>query len=100
MDFSEINTLTQTALTELVLASIWSNSQYAKLATTTKNLIIGLDEFQNISLKIRTESSKEWIKKLLNLKVGESTTIENLRMGTLYIDRPILLNQTHGDTSS
>lgn len=151
LDFSEIDTLTQTALAELVLASIWRNSQYTRLDASPKNLIIVLDEFQNLSLKkdavlqnmlregrkfginlvlatqtlgafskdiltlleqtatklyfrpaqnealkisktIANENPKEWAKKLLTLKIGESIAVGNLCVNGLHIDRPVLLN--------
>ena len=72
----------------------FSKDILALLAQTATKLYFRLaqNEALKISKSIGTEGSKEWIKKLLNLKVCESTAIENLRMGTLYIDCPILFN--------
>lgn len=151
LDFSEIDSITQTTLAELVLVSIWRNAQYTRPNSPTKKLIIVLDEFQNLSLKkdsvlqnmlregrkfginlvlatqtlgafskdilalldqtatklyfrpaqnealkiskaIAGETPKEWVKKLLTLKIGESIAVGNLCVNGLHIDRPILLN--------
>lgn len=51
LDFSEVDESTKISLSELTLSSIWRNAQYGNLKTFTKNLIIILDEFQNLSLK-------------------------------------------------
>lgn len=51
LDLSEVDTLTQTSLAELILSSMWRNAHAGCLDHSAPNLVIVLDEFQDLSLK-------------------------------------------------